>query len=102
MDRSLIQRAFPCGDRYGNWNDTITGINQENVFSSICWDDGSFGRASDEDKEYFCGYLDRYADLGADIYLLEYTSDDELIKEIDTYCRDKGYQYYISDSLELT
>ena len=88
-------------DRYGNWNDIITGINQENVFSSICWNDGSFGRASDEDKEYFCGYLDRYADLGADIYILEYTNDDELIREIDAYCRDKGYQYYISKSIEL-
>ena len=88
-------------DGYGSWNDIITGINQENVFSSICWDDGSFGRASDEDKEYFCGYLDRYADLGADIYLLEYTNDDELIREIDAYCRDKGYKYYISESIEL-
>ena len=88
-------------DGYGSWNDIITGINQETVFSSICWDDGSFGRASDEDREYFCEYLDRYADLGADIYLLEYTSDDELIKEIDEYCRDKGYQYYISESIEL-
>jgi hypothetical protein len=88
-------------DGYGSWNDIITGINQENVFSSICWNDGSFGRASDEDKEYFCGYLDRYADLGADIYILEYTNDDELIREIDAYCRDKGYQYYISKSIDL-
>ncbi len=39
--------------------------------------------------------------MGADIYLLEYTVDDELKKEIETYCQDKGYRYYISDSLEL-
>ena len=46
-------------------------------------------------------YVERYADKGADIYLLEYTKDEELISEIAEYCRAKGFDYYVSDSIEL-
>ena len=85
----------------GNWNDVITGINQESVFSAILWDKDRFGKASEEDTEYFMDYIERYGKLGADIYLLEYTTDSRLKHKIDRYCAEKGYSYYISDSLEL-
>jgi hypothetical protein len=29
-------------------------------------------------------------------------SSENLIKEIDAYCKEKGFTYYASDSLELT
>lgn len=86
---------------YGNWDDVITGINQESVFSKIIWDKNRFGTADDEDREYFTDYIERYAAKGADIYLLEYTKDKKLIKEIEEYCSNNGFKYYISDSLEL-
>lgn len=86
----------------GEWSDVITGINQESVFSSILWDEDKFGTADAEDTEYFKDYIERYADKGAVIYLLEYTTDENLIKAIDAYCKDKGFTYYVSDSLELT
>ena len=35
-------------EKYSSWEDIITGINQETVFSKICWEDGSFGRATEE------------------------------------------------------
>lgn len=85
----------------GSWNDVITGINQETVFSKINWEDDSFGRADAEDHLYFKDYIERYDALGADIYLLEYTTDEKLIKEINRYCVQKGFYYYISDSIEL-
>ena len=85
----------------GKYDEVITGINQESVFSKILWDKDRFSKASKEDKEYFTDYIERYSGLGADIYLLEYTTDEKLIKEIDEYCRQKGYFYYVSDSLEL-
>ena len=94
-------------DRGGSWNEVITGINQETVFSSILWDeetgDGldAFGTAEPEDHEYFTSYIERYGEQGADIYLLEYTRDAELIKQIDEYCGEHGFTYYISDSIEL-
>ena len=85
----------------GNWSDVITGINQESVFSAILWDGDKFGTADPEDHEYFTDYIERYAALGADIYLLEYTTDKKLIKQIDEYCEKHDFKYYASDSLEL-
>ena len=84
----------------------ITGINQESVFSKIEWEEDEngedvFGKADSEDREYFMDYLERYAALGADVYLLEYTRDDELVREIDEYCDKKGFTYYVSGTLEL-
>lgn len=88
-------------DGGGRWDDVITGINQESVFSAILWDEGGFGKASAEDREYFKDYVERYAAIGAEVYLLEYTRDKALIAEIENYCRQKGFGWYISDSLEL-
>ena len=85
----------------GTWNEVITGINQETVFSKIIWDKNKFGRADKEDHKYFLSYIERYAKKGADIYLLEYTKDKKLIAEIEAYCREKGFGYYVSDSVEL-
>ena len=85
----------------GQWRDVITGINQETVYSRILWDGDKFSSASDEDREYFSSYIERYGDKGADIFLLEYTTDKKLIKKIDEYCAEHGYKYYVSDSVEL-
>ena len=41
----------------GMWDQVITGINQESVFSSILWDENAFGRQEEEDHEYFVTYL---------------------------------------------
>lgn len=88
-------------DGGGRWDDVITGINQETVFSAILWDEGGFGKAPEEDRAYFENYVERYAAMGADVYLLEYTRDRALIAEIEDYCRQKGFKWYISDSVEL-
>ena len=85
----------------GQWNDVITGINQETVFSKILWDQDCFDTAAQEDRAYFQDYIERYAAKGADIYLLEYTRDNNLTREIREYCRKNRFHYYISDSLEL-
>ena len=86
----------------GAWRDVISGINQESVFSRINWEDMTFEAASDEDREYFVDYIERYAQKGARIYLLEYTKDSKLIGEINKYCDAKGFSCYVSDSLELS
>ena len=79
-----------CSNR-GQWSDVITGINQESVFSKILWDEDEFTAATGEDREYFQNYIERYAEKGADIYLLEYTCDGGLIKEIQKYCQKNGF-----------
>ncbi len=85
----------------GSWNDVITGINQETVFSKIIWNKNKFGIADSDDHKYFVNYIERYANQGAEIYLLEYTKDKKLIKKIEDYCKTKGFGYYVSDSVEL-
>ena len=85
----------------GMWDQVITGINQESVFSSILWDENAFGRQEEEDHEYFVSYITRYGEMGARIFLLEYTLDEELVREIDRYCREHGFIYFVSHTLEL-
>lgn len=86
----------------GKWSNVITGINQETVFSKIIWNKkNKFGTASKKDQKYFKSYIERYAKKGADIYLLEYTRDKKLISKIKSYCKKKGFGYYVSDSVEL-
>lgn len=88
-------------DNGGSWEEVITGINQETVFSRILWDGDKFGTAEEEDHKYFMDYIERYSSKGADIFLLEYTRDENLIAEIKDYCEQHGFHYYISDSVEL-
>lgn len=87
--------------RYGGIADILTGVNQESVFSAINFDKGTFHRAAKQDHAYFLDYVERVAALGGQVYLLEYTKDEALVKEIDAYCRQKGFTYYVSDSIEL-
>ncbi len=89
-------------EKYGDPGDVITGINQESVFSAIDWEGGKFKTATAEDRSYFTEYLEKYADRGVDIYLLEYTTDPLLVMRIKSYCKKHGFYYYISGSLELS
>ena len=85
----------------GRWEDVITGINQETVFSKILWRGDRFGKAPKEDRAWFTDYIERYAAQGADIYLLEYTRSRSLKAQIMEYCGEHGFTCYISDSVEL-
>lgn len=76
-------------------------VNQETIFSKINWEDETFGVNDKEEREYFQEYVETVASCKKDIYLLEYTKDEKLIKEIEDYCYEKGFKYYISSSLEL-
>ncbi len=86
----------------GDWRGILTGINQETVFSAIDWEDGTFTAAAEEDRAFFCEYVETYGSLGAEIYLLEYTSDETLIAQITAYCAAHGFSFYIADSIDLT
>jgi len=87
--------------RYRSIADILSGVNQESVFSSIDFDKSTFGKATKEDHAYFTAYVEGVAALGGKVYLLEYTKNKKLIKAIDAYCLQKGFDYYVSDSIEL-
>ncbi len=82
--------------------DIIDGINQETVFSSIeDYENDVFDRQPDDEREYFCDYIESADSAGIDVYLLEYTKDEELISQIEDYCNTQKFGYYISGSVKL-
>lgn len=86
----------------GNPFDILTGINQESVFADIIdFDKDIFGTQSPSNHEAYIAYLSRCAKFGVEIYLLEYTKDDALKKEITDYCEKAGWYYYISSKVDL-
>lgn len=80
----------------------IDGVNQEGVFSSITdYDNDVFAKQDKDETEYFVQYLNMAQKAGLDVYLLEYTTDSGLAKEVETYCGREGFRYYISCSVGL-
>lgn len=77
------------------------GINQETVFTTIVFENESYGKQKEEETLYFKDYLTRAKDCGLSVYLLEYFADPALSKEIDDYCRGNGFFWYNAQSLEL-
>ncbi|MFL2132803.1 endo alpha-1,4 polygalactosaminidase [Desemzia sp. FAM 24101] len=88
-------------DRNQQLDDILTGVNQEMVFSSVNFDTNSFMTQLADAQQYFLDYVDLVDEAGKDVFLLEYTVDDQLIRRIDGYANKNGWRYYISDSIEL-
>ncbi|MBQ8967620.1 endo alpha-1,4 polygalactosaminidase [Ruminococcus sp.] len=87
--------------RNGNLDGVMDAVNQETIFSKINWDDGTFSDNESSEREYFQDYVKMVSDNGKDVYPLEYTTDEDLIEKIDKFCKDNGYEYYASKTLEL-
>ena len=83
-------------------NPVITGVNQECVFTNIDFDHRALVQQTEENTNYYREYLDRCKYAGLDVYLLEYAKPNtELKSEIDDYCKQNGFLYYISPSIDL-
>lgn len=87
--------------RNGNIKDILTGINQETVFSKINFDQEKFEKNDEDTIEYFKKYIAECKSNGLDVYITEYTTDKKLIMQIKDYCKENGFHYYISDSIQL-
>ena len=82
-------------------DDILTGVNQETVFSAIDFEKNELIAQSKENQDYYLNYLDTLDEAGKEIYLLEYTTDNGIAKEIKNYASKRDWQYYISNSIEL-
>lgn len=82
-------------------DDILTGVNQETVFSAIDFEKNELIAQSKENQDYYLNYLDTLDEAGKEIYLLEYTTDNWIAKEIKNYASKRDWQYYISNSIEL-
>ena len=89
-----------CIER-GVADELFDAVNQESVLSCILWDEDAFGVQDESESSYFREYLKDVKKHGFDVYLLEYTKDEDLAREIREFCEENGYGYYISESLEL-
>ena len=77
------------------------GINQETVFTSIDFENATYGKQTEEERSYFQTYLAQVKASGLAVYLLEYGADPALVKEIDAYCEENGFLWYNAQSLDL-
>ncbi|MFC4804686.1 endo alpha-1,4 polygalactosaminidase [Filifactor villosus] len=94
---NFVRRALEGGDYKG----LIDAVNQETVFTSIDFDDRSFHPQDEEQTLYLTDYLALCKSKGLDVYLLEYGADSKTTRKIGEFCKEKGYVFYISPSLEL-
>ena len=91
-----------CLEKFDHVDDIFDAVNQETVFTKIIWDEeDTFEEQDREESEYFQEYLKNVHDHGVDVYLLEYSKDKELAAKIKDYCREMGYNYYVSKTLNL-
>ena len=98
-------------EEYGSIEGLFSGVNQETVFTRIDFDKlnfdrldsetGAFGRSREEDRRYFLSYLERMEKTGARVRLLEYTRDADTAREIERFCGARGWECFISESVEL-
>ena len=88
-------------DRGGEFREIADAVNQETVFSKIEWDGNRFSKNDTGEREYFQEYIEKVSASGGDIFLLEYTTDPELIDAIREYTEAHGFRYYASSTLEL-
>lgn len=98
-------------EEYGSIEGLFSGVNQETVLTRIDFDKvnsgklnfetGAFGRSREEDRRYFLSYLERMERAGARVRLLEYTRDADTAREIERFCEARGWECFISGSVEL-
>ena len=86
--------------KYGEIKEVMDGVNQETVFSSIDFQNNTFGEQEMEENSYFIEHLKKCKQDGIKVYLLEYATDPKLKKKIEKYCKIAGYEYYIANSIE--
>jgi len=77
------------------------GINQETVFTSINFENNTYGKQTEEEKAYFQAYLTKAKASGLAVFLLEYRARRELVKEINAYCEEHDFFWYNAEGLEL-
>jgi hypothetical protein len=83
-------------------NLVITGVNQECVFTNINFTTGALTRQDAENTQYYQEYLARCKHAGLDVYLTEYAkAGNAIINKIVLYCNENGFEYYVSQSLNL-
>ena len=94
---TFVQKSIEDGSALSLFD----GVNQECVFTKIDFTKPSYLSQDKETKAYYEEYLEKAKTAGLSVYLTEYQANSSLSKEIDRYCKEKGFLWYNAESLEL-
>lgn len=79
----------------------IDAVNQECVFTNIDFEKKELILQEKKTSDYYKEYLIKCKRKGIAIYLTEYANEMSMEKEISQYCKRYGYEYFISQSINL-
>lgn len=85
----------------GELKGLVEGINQETVFTSINFQNQTYGKQNKENRDYLIEYLMRCKENGLQVQLLEYGAPPALAQQIQEFCSQHGFLCFIAPSLEL-
>ena len=85
----------------GSYNSLFDGVNQEEVFTVINFNNHTYKNQSASETKYYKDYLKNVKSKGLIVYLLEYGASSSKEKEIANYCNANGFSYYNSSSYNL-
>ena len=81
--------------------DKVDWYAQESVFSSIIdYENNIFGKQNEEDHNYYLEIIEMMKEKSS-ILLIEYTEDQNLIEEIESYCKSNNFSCYITNRVNL-
>lgn len=93
--------VYECINRRIDLHRLMDAVNQETVYTSIDWDNMTYGRSDEEDRKYFKEYVETIKSQNLDVFLLEYGNSDSIINDVNVYCYRNCFYYYFADTIDL-
>ena len=92
---------------HGNVDGVLDGVNQEALFGEIDFDADPddlrvFKPQSSGSSKDYQEYVELVDSVGKDVYLLEYTDDESIMKKVVDYCAKHDFNYFTTDRGDLT
>ena len=86
----------------GSYGTLFDGVNQEEVFTVINFDNHTYHNQDNDDTNYYKNYLSKVKSKNLKVYLLEYGASKNKENEIKKYCEENNFSYYNAKSYNLT
>lgn len=79
----------------------VYGVNTESVYTDINFKNNTFILNSPKNRQYAIDYLNKLKALGLNIYIVEYSKNTTINKDIANFYNKLNFKYYISNNLSL-
>lgn len=79
----------------------IDAICQETVFTSIDFDNRTYGEQPVDESLYYQEYVESASEAGIEVYLIEYAAEGDVLERAEDYCEEWGFIVYNAAGLEL-